>query len=61
MLAIEGRDGDCGRCCLFARSGETGKSGVPGEAGNLKIGSMQLLMIWMFGKRAGDFSVVLKW
>ncbi len=41
MLEIEGSDGDCGSCCLFARSGETGKRGVPGEAGNLKTGSMR--------------------
>ena len=43
---MDGRDGDCWSCCLFARSGETGKRGVPGEPGNLKIGSMGLeLMI----------------
>ena len=42
MLEMEGSDGDCGSCCLFARSGETGKRGRPGEAGNLKTGSMRL-------------------
>ena len=40
MLEMEGSDGDWGSCCLFARSGETGKRGVPGEAGKLKTGSM---------------------
>ena len=42
MLDMDGRDGDCWSCCLFARSGETGKRGVPGEPGNLKTGSMGL-------------------
>ena len=42
MLEMEGKDGDCGSCCLFARSGETGKRGRPGEAGNLKTGSIGL-------------------
>lgn len=41
---MEGSDGDCGSCCLFARSGETGKSGVPGEAGNLKTGSIRFVL-----------------
>jgi len=36
----EGREGDWGSCCRFARSGETGKRGVPGEAGKRKTGSM---------------------
>ena len=43
MLEMEGSDGDCGRsCCLFARSGETGKRGVPGDAGKLNTGSMRV-------------------
>ena len=51
---MEGSDGDCGSCCLFARSGEMGKSGVPGEAGNLKTGSMQM------GLASSDLYNVLK-
>lgn len=37
-----GRDGDCGICWRFARSGEIAKSGVPGEAGKLNFGSIWL-------------------
>lgn len=51
---MEGSDGDCGSCCLFARSGETGKSGVPGEAGNLKTGSMRM------GLASSDLYDILK-
>ena len=29
----DGREGNCGRGCRFARSGDTGKRGVPGEVG----------------------------
>ena len=48
----EGREEDCGRIgCRFARSGETVKSGVPGEAGKLNFGSMQFKLpfrTWKF-------------
>ena len=55
MLEIEGSDGDCGSCCLFARSGETGNKGVPGEAGNLKTGSMRsALKGYCYGPRVGQ-------
>ena len=50
-LEMEGRDGDCGSCCLFERSGETGKRGVPGEAGTLKTGSMRLSRLRSRGLR----------
>ena len=33
---------NCGSCCLFARSGETGYKGVPGEAGNPEDGVLPL-------------------
>ena len=42
---MEGREGDCGSCCLFARSGDMGNNGVPGEAGNLKLGSIDFEQI----------------
>lgn len=39
----EGKDGDGEKPdCRLTRSGETAKSGVPGEAGKQNLGSMQL-------------------
>ncbi len=51
---ICGRDGECGSCCRFARSGDTGNSGVPGEAGNLKIGSISLEFSTHSDRALGD-------